>query len=127
MINLMITIFLLGLACIVIYMYLSAPSINSKLAESFNSDNPLEVLIFLSKTCPHCVQYIKNEDKHITAYIENEKKGKIKKIFPDEDPDNLFSKYDVQYVPTIVINNKVVNMRPTIKDFYNIEKFINVK
>jgi hypothetical protein len=66
--------------------------------ESVNNDTPT-LLIFISKTCPHCVTY--NEKTHpILEKALSNTNIKLKKIYADEDPDKLFEKYGVQYVPT---------------------------
>jgi len=70
-----------------------------KINERFsNIDNKnVELLVFLTKTCPHCIIY----DNKIHNNLENELKNrcKIRKIYIDNDRDKLFEKYDIQYVP----------------------------
>ncbi len=71
---------------------------NDKNVEGFiNSDKNVELLVFLTKTCPHCVRY----DNQIHMNLENKLKNRcrIRKIYADNDKDKLFEKYDIQYVP----------------------------
>jgi len=66
--------------------------------ETVNNDIPT-LLIFISKTCPHCVTY--NEKTHpILEKALSNTNIKLQKVYADEDPDKLFEKYGVQYVPT---------------------------
>jgi len=88
-----------------------------------SSDTPT-LLIFISKTCPHCVTY--NEKTHpILEKALANTDIKLKKIYADEDPDKLFEKYGVQYVPTFycVRGNKkerVEQVDPkSLKDKFN--------
>ena len=62
-----------------------------------NNDENMELLVFLTKTCPYCVKY----DNQIHKNLENKLKNrcKIRKIYADNDKDKLFEKYDIQYVP----------------------------
>ncbi len=73
---------------------------NFSTSTSTSSTNPTPtLLIFISKTCPHCVTY--NEKTHpILEKALANTNIKLKKIYADEDPDKLFEKYGVQYVPT---------------------------
>ncbi len=76
----------------------STDSTNS--IDSTDSTNSVPtLLIFISKTCPHCVTY--NEKTHpILEKALANTNIKLKKIYADEDPEKLFEKYGVQYVPT---------------------------
>ncbi len=56
------------------------------------------LLCFVSKTCPHCVTY--NEKTHPIVEKELANSGiNIKKIWANDDPEKLFDKYGVMYVP----------------------------
>ena len=71
-------------------------------------DSKAQVIIFLSKSCPACISYNKNNYKRLKGKLEKLTNNKIniKKIYSDKDPNNLFSKYDIQFIPTgIVIHN----------------------
>ena len=66
--------------------------------ETFKNDTQT-LLIFISKTCPHCVTY--NDKTHpILEKALSNTNIKLQKVYADEDPDKLFEKYGVQYVPT---------------------------
>ena len=69
---------------------------------SSGSSEPMSLLVFVSKSCGHCVSYNKN---HHDAVVElGKQKGvQVKRIFSDEDPENLFDKFKVMYVPTCFI------------------------
>ncbi len=57
------------------------------------------LLCFVSKTCPHCVTY--NEKTH--PIVEKELANSditVKKIWANDDPEKLFDKYGVMYVPS---------------------------
>jgi len=60
------------------------------------------VVVFLSTTCPHCVHY--DEEVHETL-SEQLKKNNINlgKIYSNNDPDNLFDKFNVEYVPAAFV------------------------
>lgn len=64
-----------------------------------------QVIVFLSKHCPHCVHY--DKDKFIRFKGKLNKLGKgnvdVVKIYADKDPKALFNKYEVQYVPAAVV------------------------
>ncbi len=62
-----------------------------------NKDNNIELLVFLTKTCPHCVRYDKEIHMNLEKQLQN--RCKIRKVYVDNDKDNLFDKYDIQYVP----------------------------
>lgn len=60
------------------------------------------VYVFVSKTCPHCVTY--NEKTHpILEKAFANLDIKYQRVYADEDPNKLFEKYNVEYVPTCVI------------------------
>jgi thioredoxin-related protein len=69
-----------------------------------------QVIVFLSKTCPHCVQYDKEKFTRLKGKLNTITNGNVsvKKIYADKDPNKLFNKYDVQYVPAglVLSNNK---------------------
>lgn len=76
------------------------------ISEQFSNTNPLdsktELLVFVSKTCPHCVNYNENLHDGIVALAKS-KGVEVKRIFADNDPNKLFDKYNVVYVPTGII------------------------
>jgi len=90
--------------------YISDDEVNYKkiTTESFSNildnDNNIELLVFLSKSCPHCVNYDKNTHNKLEKELENN--CKIRKIYPDNDSDNLFDKYNIQFVPKGILLSK---------------------
>ena len=75
-----------------------------------SSAKKAQVIVFLSKTCPHCVQYDKHKFARLKGKLHKMSNGNVsvKKIYADKDPKGLFNKYEVQYVPAAVVltNNK---------------------
>lgn len=69
-----------------------------------------QVIVFLSKQCPHCVHYDRDNFARLKGKLNKLGNGNIvvKKVYADKDPNGLFNKYDVQYVPAAVVihNNK---------------------
>lgn len=76
------------------------PEINN-----LDKDKKAQVIVFLSKSCPHCVVYDNHKFKRLKGKLEKIAKGKItvKKVYADNDPKSLFDKYDVQFIPTGVV------------------------
>lgn len=64
-----------------------------------------QVIVFLSKNCPHCIHYDKDNYIRLKGKLNKLGKGNIdvKKIYADKDPNGLFNKYDIQYVPAAVV------------------------
>lgn len=62
------------------------------------SNEPISLLIFVSKSCGHCVNYNKNHHDAIVQ-LANKKGIQVKRIFADDDPEKLFDKFGVMYVP----------------------------
>lgn len=90
---------------------------NSK--ENFESDSPTRVIIFVSETCPHCVEYKeKKHDNLVNSFVTNSN-VKIDLIHSgeSEEANKLFAKYDIQYVPACVIvkGNKVEKLGNAIE------------
>ena len=67
-----------------------------------NTNDPTTLLIFVSKSCVACKNY--NKNYHDTIVELAKKKGvQVKRIFSDEDPEHLFDKFKVMYVPTCFV------------------------
>lgn len=64
-----------------------------------------QVIVFLSKHCPHCVHYDKDKFIRFKGKLNKLGKGNVEviKIYADKDPKALFNKYEVQYVPAAVV------------------------
>lgn len=76
--------------------------------ELFSTNNDKTLLIFVSKSCGHCINY--NEKYHKSVIELANKKGvNLKRIYSDDDPDKLFEKMNIMYVPTCIImdGNKI--------------------
>ena len=104
--NYLLIIILIILLCIVIYQFVyciekfettSKPNPNTN--PNTNLDNTPTLYIFISKTCPHCVTYVQETHPILVKALANTN-IKLKLIYADEDPDDLFGKFGVQYVPT---------------------------
>ena len=86
---------------IIILLILTYIMLNAK--EGFSTNNSsITVLIFVSKSCGHCITYNNTTHATITDYA-SENNINLKRIFSDDDPDNLFDKYNIQYVPACII------------------------
>lgn len=91
-----------------------------------------QLIVFLSKTCPHCVHYDKDQFKRLKGKLNKLGKGNVSivKIYADKDPKALFNKYEVQYVPTAVVihngkNSKLsgeISPSNTLKTINNLSK-----
>ena len=90
-------------------------------ATNILNTNNKELLIFLSKRCPYCITYLKNTHKKITDELSNI--YNIKLIFSDDDKDDLFKKYKINYVPNAIIlsNHKEYE----IKGIINSDNILN--
>lgn len=72
---------------------------------NLSKSEPLTLLVFVSKSCKHCSDY--NNNYHDAIVDLATKKGVVvKRIFSDEDPDNLFEKFKIKYVPTGIVMKK---------------------
>ncbi len=90
-------LFLLILLCVVIYQFLYC--MENFGASSSDCQNKSTFYVFVSKSCPHCVTY--NDKTHpILEKALTNTDICIKRVFADEDPDKLFEKFNVQFVPT---------------------------
>ena len=70
--------------------------------ELFSTTSNKTLLIFVSKSCGHCVNY--NQKYHDSVIELANKKGvNLKRIYSDDDPENLFEKMNIMYVPTCII------------------------
>ena len=67
-----------------------------------SSSEPLTLLVFVSKSCGHCVNYNSNYHDGIVK-LAKQKGVEVKRIFSDEDPDNMFDQFKVMYVPTGIV------------------------
>jgi thiol-disulfide isomerase/thioredoxin len=90
-----------------------------------------QVVVFLSKHCPHCIQYDKHKFIRLKGKLNKLGKGNVdvKKIYADNDPQGLFNKYDVQYVPMAVVihNNKNAKVEGEISPVNSLKTIDSLK
>ena len=65
--------------------------------------NNIIVYVFLSKTCPHCTDYVKYTHQELSNSLTSNNVTLIE-LYGDNDPQQLFKKFNVQYVPTCVVS-----------------------
>jgi len=91
--------------------------------ESINN-NKKDLLIFLSKKCPHCINYLKNSHDKLNNLLHND--CNIKLIFDDQDNNDLFSKYKIDFVPKAIILSEYKDfVVDGAINYYNIKKTLN--
>ena len=115
---------LIILIILLIILYVQSSYFKEKF-NSKNSNTDINILVFVSKTCGHCVNYNNNVHDKLET-LAKAKGWNLKRIYSDEDPENLFSKYNVIYVPTcfIIKNDNVKQVSGSIT-LENIENTIN--
>ena len=88
---------------------------NKTYLENYDNIYPIRVIVFVSKSCGHCVNYNSNMHDKVVQYTRSNNIN-LERIFADEDKDNLFDKYNIQYVPALVIikGNKVKSLDNSI-------------
>ena len=67
-----------------------------------NNSVPATILVFVSKSCGHCVNYNANMHSQVESFA-NSNGHKYYRIFADNDGNNLFDKYNIEYVPACVV------------------------
>jgi thiol-disulfide isomerase/thioredoxin len=96
------TTFIIILIVILVILYVHHKAYLDPFVNLQSTNEPTTLLIFVSKSCGHCVNY--NQKHHDSVVELAKKKGvEVKRIFSDEDPDNLFDKFKVMYVPTCYV------------------------
>lgn len=94
--------FIIILIVILVILYVHHKVYLEPFVNSPNKNEPTTILIFVSKSCGHCVNY--NQKYHDEVVnLAQQKDVHVKRIFSDEDPENLFDKFKVMYVPTCLI------------------------
>jgi protein-disulfide isomerase len=91
----LIAIIVIIIVCAIIYYF--------NYAQECFTVEPIQILVFVSKTCPHCVDYVKDRHSAVVNKFSDDSKYALNLIYADEDKDKLFEKYNVQYVPACVI------------------------
>ena len=69
------------------------------------NNNKKELKIFLSKNCPHCINYLNTVHTNLMELLKNEFNFKLIFTDSDNDTDNLFNRYQVQYVPKAIVSH----------------------
>lgn len=120
--NKMLTISLIlsGILVIVIFVIMFKKKICESFSISTNSTNPtnpinltnlteandlnkkISILVFVSETCSHCVNYNKTTHFNLVQWA-NTNGYELKRIFAHDDKDKLFEKYNIEYVPACII------------------------
>jgi thiol-disulfide isomerase/thioredoxin len=96
----------------------------SKKSENFShSNNGVKVILLVSSTCPHCQPVINNFDD-IKSTLNNKGYDVVMHI-SSPDTQEIFQKYDAQYVPMCIVEkNSIPNKLDGQITVDNIEKFI---
>ena len=89
--------------------------------ESNEYTESVVLLVFLTKQCPHCVNYDRNVHDTLTKDLNSKANIKVKKVYADEDQDNLFDKHNIMFVPAglVVKGNSVEKVNGEI-NFKNV-------
>ena len=88
------------------------------------TNSNVKILVFVSKSCGHCVNYNNNVHNKVEE-LAKQKGWDLKRIFSDNDPENLFSKYNVMYIPAcFIIKNDVTKQLSGSITLENIENTI---
>jgi thiol-disulfide isomerase/thioredoxin len=94
-----------------------------------DDSNKKKLLVFLSKTCPHCVNYDKITHNKLKKELED--KMLIEKIYSDNDTHGLFNKYNIKYVPkgVVISNGKGYEVNGQLKseNIMNADKINNIE
>jgi hypothetical protein len=81
---------------------------NNEVSSGSNSKNntlqqkDIKVVILLSKTCFHCVNYDKTMDTPVKEHLKS-KDVPLQKVYSHDDPEQLFAKYNAEYVPMGIV------------------------
>lgn len=95
--KLLITILVVLVICAVVYYF-------SCSMEGFgNCMEKIKILIFVSTSCPHCVDYESNRHQAVLDEYKNKPNVEVSLIVAGQDPENLFKTYNVMYVPACII------------------------
>jgi len=88
-------VLILILVLIIIFIF------NRNFNESFENSEPMTLLIFVSDSCGHCVDYIKNYHDGIVSLAKS-KNINVKKYVSNIDPE-MFKKFNINFVPTAIL------------------------
>jgi thioredoxin-related protein len=108
---------------VVLYYLFNTKSVINKELFIDSSNTDINILMFLSSGCGHCVTYKKNMHPQVKEFADS--KGYKYEIVSESDGEK-FSKYKIKYIPTCIIikgnNHKVLigeicikNIEDTIK------------
>ena len=89
------------LIVILLIMHLHGHFTCEKFASSYES------IVFISKSCPACINYINNNQDQIKSYSAANNIN-LQTIYADDDVNKLFELHNITYVPCCIIksNNK---------------------
>lgn len=121
----LLLVIVLVLLYLVQHCYCSEHFKNAKNIDTLN----LKILIFVSKNCIHCVNYNNNVHDQLVDQLKSYKNITIERIFADEDPDDMFDKFNIRGVPAcfILYNDQIIKLKGAITSV-NIENQIeNIK
>ena len=65
-------------------------------------DNCVTLMVFLTKHCPHCVNHDKHHHDNLVKKLSHHNIN-VKKVYADEDDDNLFDKHEIMFVPAAMV------------------------
>ncbi len=96
--KLAITIIIIIVVLVLLYYFYNS-------MECFESDTQAKVIIFVSESCPHCVEYKEKKHNNLLNSFKNNSNIQIDLVHSgeSEDANKLFAKYDIKYVPACVI------------------------
>ena len=91
-----------------------------------NNNNNATLIFFYSKTCPHCINLIPTWEKIKKMKTEN---IEFKSIEGDSDANDDFIKYNIKYLPTIILQfegKKDFNVYKGDRSIDDIIKFVRL-
>lgn len=90
-----------------------------------DKDDNIILFVFLTSTCPHCINYDKNTHADLEKQL-NMDNIKIKKVYAHDDSTELFNKYNIEFVPAAIVvkGDKDLNVNGNI-DYNNVKKIVN--
>jgi thiol-disulfide isomerase/thioredoxin len=114
---------LFTIVLIIIFLIIISKIYNQCQTDTFTT-NVISVYVFLSKTCPHCVDYDRTTHVSLANSLQS-MNITLKRIYSDTDPD-MFKKFNIEYVPTCVIdvNGNTVKLEGAIT-LENIKKQVD--
>lgn len=126
----LIIIFIIILIIMILQYFLNN---NCLKLDNFSTTNKKEiektkVCVFLSKNCPHCINWEKNDESDVVTKL-NKEGFIVEKIYPDNDHEKKFTTYNINAVPTafLIHDGKSHKINGQISADNIITKFNQVK